>query len=330
VQRFLGDYNVSNRSLQELATDRFATSDLYGKLANICGDLPNTALRNTGTFKMLVGNDIITAQKKFIGAFKFRNYAKLMFSTNQPPEPKNDQSHAFFRRWLLITCPRIFQGEDQDPTILRKLTTLEELSGLLNLVIDRLHALLENGGFKETQTTEQIRESYMRKADPIKAFAQDWLVEDEDSFVDKKELYNYYTKYCNINNFSPEGKTKFEDTFRKLGISTLQEKQQRVGNKRPYVFVGITVKQGDLKDLKNQVLLTEKNVRDKKSSIKVKQKFKSFKTVEPKPDIIDRSFFPTCDFCHWPINKLGELSNVKGRPIHKKCLLKAKEGRKGG
>jgi len=44
VQKFLGDYNVSNRSLQELATDRFATSDLYGKLANICGDLPNTAL----------------------------------------------------------------------------------------------------------------------------------------------------------------------------------------------------------------------------------------------------------------------------------------------
>jgi len=73
TQKFLGDHNVSNRSLQELATDRFGSSDLYGKLANVCGDLPNTALRNTGTFKMLVGNDVVTAQKKFIGAFKFRN-----------------------------------------------------------------------------------------------------------------------------------------------------------------------------------------------------------------------------------------------------------------
>jgi len=267
---------------------------------------------------MLVGNDIVTAQKKFIGAFKFRNYAKLMFSTNQPPEPKNDQSHAFFRRWLLITCPRIFQGEDQDPAILHKLTTPEELSGLLNLAIDQLHILLVNGGFKETQTTEQIRESYMRKADPVKAFTQDWLLEDENGFIEKKELYNYYTKYCNINNFSPEGKTKFLEAFSRLGIQTLHE--TRIKNKRGFAGMAFSEYATLPKMPKKQVSLSDKSSRGKKKSIKDSKKSGIFGKQE------EGKF--CCWICKKIIGEQSELSNLKGRPAHKSCVLELEEGRK--
>ena len=45
LTRFLGHQNVSNRSLHELETNRFAKASLFGKLANIYDDLPDKTLR---------------------------------------------------------------------------------------------------------------------------------------------------------------------------------------------------------------------------------------------------------------------------------------------
>ncbi len=335
VQAFLGKENISNRSIQELASDRFATADLYGKLANICGDLSNKAINNTGIFKMLVGNDPITAQKKFIGAFKFQNYAKLMFSTNQPPEPKHDQSHAFFRRWLLITFPNIFKGEKADPNILKKITTPEELSGLLNLSIDNLQALLLNGGFNETQTTEQVRNNYMRKANPIQAFAEDCLTEDFDAVIPKKELYNKYTQYCNQNNHSPEGKTKFENEFRKIGITTLQEKQTRVAGRNLWCWTGISFNTQLVPNVpKKQGNLIGKSLRLEKKREEKCQKNGTFGTSKSKHDVIDEAFpahdgkFPVCCFCHKKIGDDEYLEVSDGRPCHAVCKERFVEGRK--
>jgi putative DNA primase/helicase len=48
---FLGSENVSKESLQKLETDKFSVSNLYGKLMNICPDIPSTTLHNTNLFK---------------------------------------------------------------------------------------------------------------------------------------------------------------------------------------------------------------------------------------------------------------------------------------
>ena len=68
-----------NASLQELLSDRFASSDLYCKLVNTYADLEADELINTGKFKTLVSGDTIRAQKKHQQAFSFRNYALLIF-----------------------------------------------------------------------------------------------------------------------------------------------------------------------------------------------------------------------------------------------------------
>src|SRR5690606_14458040 len=80
VQRMLGDVNCSNVSMQDLARDRFATSDLYKKLANICGDLDNTTMNQVAALKQITSNkDRIRAQRKGEKAFSFVNFAKPLF-----------------------------------------------------------------------------------------------------------------------------------------------------------------------------------------------------------------------------------------------------------
>jgi len=174
LKRFLGSENVSNASLQALCFNRFSIAQLYGKMANICADLPSTALTQTGTFKMLTGSDTINAEEKFKQPFSFKNHAKLWFSTNKVPETTDDTT-AFFRRWLLIVCNNVFTGDKCNPNILEEISTAEELSGLLNFALEGLDRLLKQGHFSTEETLEDLRKQYIRKSNSAKAFIEEKL-----------------------------------------------------------------------------------------------------------------------------------------------------------
>ena len=144
---------------------------------------------------MLTGGAPIEAEKKFRNSFTFINYAKLIFSANKVPEAADD-TDAFFRRWIIITFPNKFEGENCDPHLIEKLTKPEELSGLLNLALQGLRRLLEQGRFSHSKTTDEIREDYIRKSDPLAAFVMDCLEVDPEAWVEKQTLYNAFTAYC--------------------------------------------------------------------------------------------------------------------------------------
>jgi P4 family phage/plasmid primase-like protien len=86
---FLGAENICHLSLQRMESDRFSASRLYGKLANICTDLPGERLSSSAMFKAVTGCDRITAEVKYRDSFEFTPFARLLFSTNKLP-PSND------------------------------------------------------------------------------------------------------------------------------------------------------------------------------------------------------------------------------------------------
>ena len=265
VKTFLGFENVSSRGLQELEENRFAKADLHHKLANIYADLPDKALQRTGTFKMLTGRDPITAERKFQNSFQFVNYAKLLFSANKVPEAYDD-TDAFFRRWIIIKFPNQFVGDKEDSNILKKLTTEEELSGLLNKALKALKRLLKKGRFSYSKTIEEIREDYIRKSSPISAFIMDCLELDSDAFIVKKELYSLFAEYCRIRNIpSVTQDTFFKNLPRYIAVTDFRPK---IEGKRPPVFKGIRLnismstlfKEIFEKEAKNEILSSVSNL----------------------------------------------------------------------
>lgn len=239
IKEFLGKENVSGRSLQDLEENRFAKADLHHKLANIYADLPDRALWRTGTFKMLTGRDLIAAERKFQQGFTFENYAKLLFSANKVPEAYDD-TQAFFRRWIIIVFPNQFVNDKADPYILKKLTTPEELSGLLNLAIEGLKRLLKNGTFSYSKTTEQIREDYIRKSSPVAAFIMDCMEVDSDAFIEKKELYTVFAEYCRARGLPTISQDSF---FKKLpGHVQIADFKPTVEGKRLHTIKGLRYK----------------------------------------------------------------------------------------
>jgi putative DNA primase/helicase len=199
-QAFLGPENCAHKSWQQLETDRFASSGLEGKLVNLFADLPSNSLDTTTTFKMLTGGDAIDAERKFKDSYSFLSFAKLIFSTNKPPKVENEDSYAFWRRWIIMEYPRQFTDKDKKPNILQELTTPEELSGLLNYALEGLKRLLLNNKFSYSKTVDQVTEYYMQAADPVYAFAMSSECEiGASAVVPKDPFYDVFVAYCNKN-----------------------------------------------------------------------------------------------------------------------------------
>src|SRR5262249_58324017 len=120
-----------------------AAADVYGKLANICGDLDARAIHRTDCFKQITGGDPIMAERKFRDAFSFVAYALPLFSANEPPRTA-DQTDAWFDRWIILPMERRFEGPDADPTLSDGLAA--ELEGLLVLAVAGLQRPMPRGG----------------------------------------------------------------------------------------------------------------------------------------------------------------------------------------
>lgn len=63
-EALLGENNVSNIPLQEIAGHKFKRADLFGRLANIFADLGRATLRSAEYFRTVVSGDKIDAERK--------------------------------------------------------------------------------------------------------------------------------------------------------------------------------------------------------------------------------------------------------------------------
>jgi len=259
MKRFLGVDNCKNLSLQQIESDNFAMGELHNKLANLSADISSTALRETGNFKSLTGHDLISAARKYLSRIDFVNYAKLIFCANQLPITY-DLTTAFFNRWVLLEFKYTFVSQREidllseeekediklaDPEIISKISTDEELSGLLNWALEGLDRLLEQKDFSTSTTTQEVQKKWLRKSSSINAFIMDNIDESYDDFITKKEFRHDYVSYCREHRLVVKSdkiiKRVLEDT---LGITDGQiTVEDNLGRKKPkYIWKGIKFK----------------------------------------------------------------------------------------
>ncbi len=238
----LGPGNVAHRSLQELENNRFAKAELYGKLADIYSDLPDAALKTTGTFKTLTGEGSLAAERKFQNAFTFNNHAKLIFSCNKIPASPDD-SDAFFRRWFITTFPNTFLGDKADTQIVAKLTTPEELSGILNWALEGLKRLRsQNWQLSHSKSVEEVREDYIRKSDPVKAFVMDCCLPDADGKVAKEILYNAFIRFCELRKLPAVVRDTFYRRLPMSGVPVSSARLNLEGKEHVPSIIGLSLR----------------------------------------------------------------------------------------
>jgi len=221
LKKFLNEKNVSSINITALdKIDGFALAGLHNKLVNISAELNKEALDNKGHFKQLTGGeDIITANRKNKIHIQFVNYAKMIFTANELPIPKN-ADEGFWRRWVRIEFPNKYLSKKEfnylteeekeecffkDENLIEKITTDDELNGLLIWALKGLDQLSINGDFSLQKSIKQNKLEWERKTNSILCFVQDMVKEDFDSYITKEELRREYSIYCKSHNIRPMG-----------------------------------------------------------------------------------------------------------------------------
>ncbi len=241
VRAFLGPESVSGVTLQDLDGNRFASASLYGKRANLCADLPSKELHRTSMFKALTGGDRVRAENKGQQAFHFVNQAKLFFSMNQVPLT-DDDSDAFYRRWVLIDFPNRFEGANLDLDKLQEITKPTELAGLFNRCLGIIPRLLERKGFSNAGSTAATREKYTRMSDSVYCFIEDRVEVLPLVWIRKKDLYARYQDWCREERTPPVGERKFKTRLLANLPSVSEGRQRDDEGRKVHVWEGIRLK----------------------------------------------------------------------------------------
>lgn len=224
AKALLGPDNVASVTLQALSEDRFAKAQLFGKLANVAGDLDSKPLERSGSFKTLTGDDLVTAEEKFGQPFQFVNYATLVFSANEWPV-SYDQTDAYFTRWIAVPFNQRYRedggellpGERRaDPKLGDRISTPAELEGLLVVAVQGARRLRERGGFLIPESVRAAVADYRQWADTVMAWIDETVTAAPDGTVSRKAVYKAYVEWCRDNGRSPVSSKKFWPRFREV------------------------------------------------------------------------------------------------------------------
>lgn len=192
MKALIGPGNFSTLSIKSLITDKFAGSDLDGKIANFSEETSPEEIADSGPFKNLTGDGDISAQKKFGDIYSFRNRAKLIMSYNTIPNLK-DLSPGMLSRPLIVPFKKVIAETDQDHGIKKKLFT--EMSGIFNFALEGWRRLEEQNQFTHSDQSEEALQTIKEESCNVTQWINhyvDFLGDDEGTEMRVTDLYELY------------------------------------------------------------------------------------------------------------------------------------------
>ena len=232
----LDSENVSNISWQNLS-ERFKTAELFGKLANIFADLPSKNIEDGDMFKVLTGDDRISAERKNKDGFSFKPYARLLFSCNEVPRNYGDRSEAFYRRLLIIRFTKSVSEEKRDPDLKEKLAM--ERDGILMWALSGLKRLIANNyQFSETEQTRAEIYRYKLENNNVLSFMEECCAVVEDAECFREDLFSAYKTYCSKNGLKAMSQISFNKEVENL-YPSVSRGLDKVTRRKIYIGLGL-------------------------------------------------------------------------------------------
>jgi P4 family phage/plasmid primase-like protien len=219
LQAFFGSDATEAISLEELMNSRFAMG--YLRRARICiSSETNPDKTKTELIKKISGNDWISSDVKNKDRARFKAYTQLIFDSNSMPIFE-DTSYGFARRFTRVVMPYKFvdHPDAEDPLqkkadrhLLEKLTTDQELSGILNLIIIRAKEIaLDRRIHRKDDSFERYEEQSYSVSDFMEKFIQfDPMMRDLPSWQESSDyLFKKFEEYATLTIGAKASRKKF-------------------------------------------------------------------------------------------------------------------------
>lgn len=232
IVKMLGKANVSSVDLRSMSENKFATADLFGKIANIAGDIDAKYLSDTAQFKQITGEDTVRAEEKFKKAFSFTPWAVPVFSANKFWRSADD-TEGYYRRWVIIPFPtKVDRLRDFDESVLHS-----EIPGIFNKAVANLKVLMQRGHFEPVGSAFDVAQEFRTQNDPVEMWLQDESavsLADPTGRTERKAALSAYTYWCRRNNHQPQSGRSFYDSLRRKGFVDYKSNGERY-------FVGLAL-----------------------------------------------------------------------------------------
>lgn len=157
-----GAPNVSGVTLHKLVSDKFAAANVFGMTINVAADLSAQHIDDLSTFKMMTGEDVITADRKYGKQFTFTNRALFAFSANELPTV-GETSNAYIARIKPFQFGRSFAGHE-DPEIEQRMMC--ELPGILRRWVTAYQRRRQRGAILPTDS--RVRAEFEMASDRVR------------------------------------------------------------------------------------------------------------------------------------------------------------------
>lgn len=164
IKKLLGEQNCTSVPLHDFADNRFVTAELFGKLANICGDIDATYIENTSRIKEITGEDTVMGERKGQDPFYFKPWCKMVFSANDIPGSA-DASSGWTRRFEIVHFPNVPAVRDRG--LKDRLTTPASLSGIARKAVLALRELMARGDFADGEARGEAHREFAEKSNIV-------------------------------------------------------------------------------------------------------------------------------------------------------------------
>ena len=207
LQHLIGEQNYSVLMLNQI-NDRFSTSLLVGKLANIATEESIAPLEDSAIFKSIVAGEPISVDIKHKQPVMAKIFARLVLATNSLPKTM-DTSYGFFRRFSIFRFSRTFA---QDPLIglslAKSLADPYECSSAVNLALQYLPSTITLG-IQPSKSMERELDRYVDAEAPEKRFVATALIDKRNSIIPKDDIYHGYCEFCKERGLRPSTNEHF-------------------------------------------------------------------------------------------------------------------------
>lgn len=225
LNSFIGDLGL-NLALEQF-NDQTSVMELEGKLVNVGDDIDAGYMEKSMNFKTLASGNTIMVRPIYSKPYKLKNKATLIFTANEMPTFK-DKSGGIARRVVVIPCDN--KVTKADPKIDEKLSTDNAKSYLLNIALNAMERINNNGGqLSSSETVAKVTEEYFVESDTILGFINQGSIDEN---MTTKAVYEEYLRFCEESGAKPYSQTKFTQRLKSMGYEKAQRRM--MGKKYHY------------------------------------------------------------------------------------------------
>lgn len=215
ITALFGEDNISNYPMEQICNENgYYRAQLVGKLVNYASEFGGKI--DHQVFKKMVSGEPVDARSPHERPTIIRDYGKFIFNANQLPSIEN--TDAFFRRPLILNFSQKISDEEKDISLADKIVE-NELSGVLNLIINGLQRLVTQRDFSKSQVVDGELKRYRKESDNVAMFIEEENWEKSvDSRIKLMDLYDNFKQYCLDNGVKSCSKINFGRRLRQLDI----------------------------------------------------------------------------------------------------------------